>query len=100
MFRRLETPPTETVEIIIEGRKQIAAAGDTVAAALLVSGLSPPYTRTTPVSAAPRAPLCLMGVCYECLVVIDGRPNQRACQVEVRDGMRVDRQHGPGELAT
>ena len=100
MFRRLETPPTEPVEIIIDGRKQIAAVGDTVAAALLVSGLSPPYTRTTPVSAAPRAPLCLMGACYECLVVIDGKPNQRACQVVVRDGMRVERQHGPGELAT
>jgi predicted molibdopterin-dependent oxidoreductase YjgC len=100
MFRRLEISTSEPVEIIIDGRKQVAAAGDTVAAALLVSGLSPPYSRTTPVSAAPRAPLCLMGVCYECLVVIDGRPNQRACQVEVRDGMCIERQHGPGELAT
>ena len=42
--------------------------------------------------AAPRAPFCMMGACFECLVEIDGRANQRACQVRVRGGMRVRRQ--------
>jgi predicted molibdopterin-dependent oxidoreductase YjgC len=36
----------------------------------------------------------MMGVCFDCLVVIDGRPNQQACMVTVRDGMRVERQQG------
>ncbi|MEZ5620583.1 MAG: (2Fe-2S)-binding protein [Burkholderiaceae bacterium] len=40
-------------------------------------------------SRAPRAPMCLMGVCFDCLVEIDGRPNVQACMVEVREGMRV-----------
>ena len=39
----------------------------------------------------------MMGVCFECLVVIDGVPNQQACMIEARDGMRIERQLGPCE---
>jgi predicted molibdopterin-dependent oxidoreductase YjgC len=35
-----------------------------------------------------------MGVCFDCLVVVDGRPNVRACMTWVADGMRVSRQDG------
>ena len=73
-------------------------AGETVAAAVLASGLG--HTRTTPVSDTPRAPFCLMGVCYECLMVINGQPNQRACRKVVDEGMTIERQHGLGELST
>jgi predicted molibdopterin-dependent oxidoreductase YjgC len=38
----------------------------------------------------------MMGVCFECLVEIDGRPNQQACMTRVREGMRVRRQQGDG----
>ena len=63
-----------------------ARAGDTVAAALLAAGLD--HCRTTPVSGAPRAPYCMMGVCFECLVTIDGVGNRQGCLVPVREGMR------------
>jgi predicted molibdopterin-dependent oxidoreductase YjgC len=37
-----------------------------------------------------------MGICFDCLVQVDGRLNQRACQVEVVEGMRVQTQRGAG----
>ena len=98
MFKRLDDNPGFFVTISIEGRPVEVPAGETVAAAVLASGLG--HTRTTPLSDAPRAPFCLMGVCYECLMVIDGLPNQRACRVRVRAGMTIERQHGTGALAT
>jgi predicted molibdopterin-dependent oxidoreductase YjgC len=94
MFKRLDSNPEKRVTITIDGTPFEAVAGETVAAAVLVSGMG--YTRTTPVSDSPRAPFCLMGVCYECLMVIDGQPNRRSCQEIVVAGMRIERQHGPG----
>ena len=59
MFKRLaETGPT--LRLTVDGRSVTARAGDTVAAALLAGGIR--HCRTTPVSGAPRAPYCLMGV--------------------------------------
>lgn len=98
MFRRLDETPDERVTITIDGQPFEVSAGETVAAAVLASGIG--HTRTTLVSATPRAPFCLMGVCYECLMVIDGRPNRRACRERVREGMRIERQQGPGTLPT
>ena len=57
-------------------------------------------TRRCP--AQPRAPLCLMGVCFDCLVEVDGRQNVQSCMVEVRDGMQVRLPHGarrPGDAS-
>lgn len=97
MFRRLQLEPgAATVTLTIEGRPVEARAGDTVAAALFAAGVS--HCRTTPVSGAPRAPYCMMGVCFECLVTIDGVGNRQGCLTRVRDGMRVELQHGRREL--
>jgi predicted molibdopterin-dependent oxidoreductase YjgC len=98
MFKRLHDNPGNLVTVIIDGRSVEVPAGETVAAAVLTSGMG--HTRTTPLSDSPRAPFCLMGVCYECLMVIDGQPNRRACRARVRDGMTIERQHGTGTLAT
>ena len=68
------------------------AVGRNLAAALLAANAG--HTRTTPVSGAKRAPFCMMGTCFECLVEIDGLPNQQACMIRVREGMRVRRQDG------
>ena len=95
MFRRLDSDGGEPVTVTINGQPVQVRRGETVAAAVLAQGLT--HTRTTPVSGAPRAPLCLMGVCYECVMVIDGRPNQRACMETVREGMRIECQQGAGE---
>jgi D-hydroxyproline dehydrogenase subunit gamma len=97
MFRRLPNLGGETVNFTIDGRSATARLGDTVAAALLASGME--SCRTTPVSGAPRAPYCMMGVCFECLVTIDGIGNRQACLIPARDGMRVDTQSGARAIA-
>jgi predicted molibdopterin-dependent oxidoreductase YjgC len=96
MFKRLDENPAETVSITIDGTQFDVPAGETVAAAVLASGVW--QTRTTVVSGSPRAPFCLMGVCYECLMVIDGKPNQRACREVVNDGMRIESQDAAGQI--
>jgi D-hydroxyproline dehydrogenase subunit gamma len=92
MFRRPPDVAGATVTIAVDGRPVTARAEDSVAAALVAAGLG--ACRTTPVSGAPRGPYCMMGVCFDCLVEIDGVPNRQGCMVAVRDGMRIRRQRG------
>jgi predicted molibdopterin-dependent oxidoreductase YjgC len=97
MFQRLPDAAGERVSFTIDGRPAEALAGDTVAAALMANGVQ--TCRTTPVSGAPRAPYCMMGVCFDCLVTIDDAGNRQGCQVTVRPGMRVETQRGARETA-
>lgn len=95
MFRRLPDPHSRAVHFTFEGEALTAHSGDSVAAALLGAGIG--HSRTTPKSGTARAPYCMMGVCFECLIEINGVPNRQGCLVEVRDGMAVRRQQGaPG----
>ncbi len=94
MFKQLVNENIEKLQITLNGQKILVPAGTTVAAAALSQGLR--ATRTTPVSGVQRAPFCMMGVCYECLMVIDGKANQRACVTFVEDGMEIDCQQGVG----
>jgi sarcosine oxidase subunit alpha len=94
MFKRLDDSG-ETVRLTVDGQPVSARAGDTVAAVMLVAGLG--RFRTTPVSDSPRAPYCLMGVCFDCLVTIDGVGSRQACLVPVRAGMAVETQLGKRE---
>jgi len=96
MFQRL-SEPQDPVTFDFEGETVTAEAGDTVAAALLAHGIG--HTRSAVVSGARRAPHCLIGACFECLVEIDGRPNRQACLTTVRAGMHVRRQDGPARVA-
>ncbi|MEX2643347.1 MAG: (2Fe-2S)-binding protein [Acetobacterales bacterium] len=96
MFRRRSEAGGTPVTFTFEGETVEARAGDSVAAAIAVAGGWP--TRTTPVSGAPRAPYCMMGVCFDCLMVIDGEPDRQACMVEVRQDMDVRRQQGAAAL--
>lgn len=97
MFRRLHDDARPAVTIHLDGEAIPAREGDTVAAAMLAAGID--QTRTTPVSGAPRLPFCMMGVCFDCLMEIDGLPNRQACMVRVRDGMQVRRQVGARAVA-
>jgi predicted molibdopterin-dependent oxidoreductase YjgC len=90
-----ETPP-RSVTLQFEGRPLAAPEGVSVAAALLLGGAGP--FRTTPVTSAPRAPFCMMGVCFDCLVEVDGAPNRQACLTPVREGMVIRRQDGAPAL--
>jgi predicted molibdopterin-dependent oxidoreductase YjgC len=96
-FRSLVPPDASprgepTVRLHFDGRAMQAPAGCSVAAALLANGVS--TFRTTPVSGAPRAPYCMMGACFDCLVEIDGQPNRQSCLVAVAEGMQVKTQAG------
>ena len=80
------------VRIEFEGETFQVPEGISVAAALLSKGRG--AFRTSIVGGAPRAPYCMMGICFECLVEVDSRPNQQACMLTVREGMVVRRQRG------
>ena len=75
------------VRIRINGRPHTAYASESVHAALLAAGYR--VLRKTGKAGHPRGFFCGMGVCYDCLVTIDGVPNQRACMTLVTDGMEV-----------
>ncbi|CAM4135213.1 (2Fe-2S)-binding protein [Bordetella tumulicola] len=86
------TPVTFT----FDGTPLQAAPEISVAAALFLHGVD--ACRDTPAGNVPRGPFCMMGVCYDCLVTIDGRPNQQACMTRVCEGMRITRQQGAREV--
>lgn len=95
MFKTMPLPLTEQrplVHIFVEGEEVAAREGETLAVALLNARVVP--FRRTPVSGSPRAPLCLMGMCFECLVEVDGAQNVQSCMVQVRAGMQVRLTYG------
>jgi len=77
---------TDAVRIEVDGVAHQVDSGISVAAALLQLGCE--TFRAHPVSQARRAPYCMMGVCFECLVATDDG-QQRACMLRVRDGLKV-----------
>lgn len=81
-----QTPITKEIEI--NGQPVQAQAGQSVAAALLAAGVR--VFRHTPTGDEPRSLFCGMGTCFECLVTIDGVPNQRACMTLVQPGMKIN----------
>ena len=80
-----------------DGEHIVAFRGETVAAALLAAGRR--TLRVTAVTGTPRGVFCGMGVCFDCLVVIDGEPSRRACVTFVAEGMNVETQVGYGDRA-
>ena len=91
LFQAL-SPVENSVRIEFEGASLAVPAGVSLAAALLASGVT--YTRESAVNGRLGAPFCMMGVCFECLVEVDGQANCQACLLPVRAGMRVRRQRG------
>jgi len=91
MFRKLPEPAGLTVTVTVDGDALRVPASLSAAAVVLLHG---GVSRTTPVSGSPRAPYCMMGVCFDCLMEIDGVQNRQACLVQVADGMRINAQGG------
>ncbi len=91
MFQPRPHSGAAMIEVVVEGRRVAVAEGASAAAAFLLAGFR--GIRETP-KGSPRAPYCMMGVCFECLAEIDGVPNRQSCMVEVRPGMRIRRQFG------
>ena len=93
MLSRIEAG---TLFITFDGVPIAARAGDSAAAALIAAGVV--ATRRTAVSGAARGAYCMMGACFECLAVVDGRPSVQLCMVTVQDGMRIETQVGGADL--
>lgn len=91
MFKRLEDGAGPAISMTFDGTELRAVEGEPLAVALLAAGIS--TTRESPVSGHPRAPYCMMGACYDCLVRIDGRTVQ-ACMIPASDGLVVERPAG------
>ncbi|MGY4474579.1 (2Fe-2S)-binding protein [Bradyrhizobium sp. USDA 3364] len=96
MFKRIDQDNRPRVQIFVDGAAIEARQGDTVSSALLASGRD--VRRATAVSGAPRLPYCMMGVCFDCLVTIDGVGNRQGCLVPVADGMQIEIQKGKREI--
>lgn len=82
------------IEIVVDGLPVRAFEGESVAVALLAKGRR--ALRTTARRGEARGMYCSVGVCFDCVMTIDGRPNVRTCQTPVRAGMRIDSQRGEG----
>lgn len=102
MFKRVASTAnshkSHWLNISIDGMDINVREGETVAAAVMLLNDSP-YRRTL-ISGAARAPYCLMGVCFECLVTIDGVKDRQACMVQVAEGMVVQRQLKAADIAS
>jgi D-hydroxyproline dehydrogenase subunit gamma len=76
---------SESFAIVVNGKAVEASADISVAAALMQAGI--PCRRS--VRGEPRAPLCGMGICFECAATVNGEPLRRTCQVMCRPGMEI-----------
>jgi len=97
LFRPISAATEPFIDVEFDGRPLKVPGQGSVASALLAAGVS--RFRSTPVSGAPRAPYCMMGVCFECLLEIDGVPNAQACLLQVQPGMKIRSQEGARHAA-
>ena len=97
MFRKLHEARGEVLTVYVDSLPVVAEADESVATVLLRQAEI--WTRTTPISGAPRAPYCMMGVCFDCLATVDCVTSVQTCLALVRDGMRIDRQRGRPDVA-
>lgn len=84
------------IEFLLDGETVRCPEGLTVAAALQRLGRR--ADRTTPRRGSPRSLFCGMGLCFDCVLIVDGRPGVRSCLEPVRPGMRVATQRGATRL--
>jgi D-hydroxyproline dehydrogenase subunit alpha len=90
-------PAAEPVRFFFDARPVEGFQGESLAAALTAAGILG-LRRTD--KGAPRGVFCGMGVCFDCLVTVDGRPGQRACLTKVEAGLQVRSQLPAEAIAT
>ncbi|MER7822870.1 (2Fe-2S)-binding protein [Streptomyces sp. NPDC096097] len=86
--------PASRFTVDLDGRELPAQEGQSIAAVLWGAGIL--AWRTTREGGAPRGAFCGIGSCYDCLVTVNGHPNQRACLLPARPGDSVTTQEGTG----
>jgi len=95
MFRR-SSQEEAIVTVFVDGQPIRGRQGDSVAALLLANGQA--ACRTTAVSGAERGPFCMMGICFDCLVTIDGSSNRQGCMAPLQEGMHIETGLGKTEV--
>jgi len=81
-----------SLEFTFDDQTIAAISGQSIGAALLAANQR--TLRKTRFNNKDRGVFCGIGVCFDCLVVVDGVANQRACLIEAKPGMKVQRQVG------
>jgi aerobic-type carbon monoxide dehydrogenase small subunit (CoxS/CutS family) len=76
------------ISFIFNGEKFSGAQGQSVAAALIANGQR--ELRRTRFGEKPRSIFCGIGICFDCVVTINGVANQRACLIEISSDMKVE----------
>ena len=76
------------IAVTIDGQTALAFEGETVAAVLSAQGIRT-FRRTSRLGQG-RGIFCGMGICYDCLVTIDGMSSIRACMTPVAPGMAIE----------
>ena len=87
--------PDELIEIEFNGRSLHAAPTQTLLAALWDA--TPPTLHVTAHTSEPRSAFCGIGLCFDCVALVNGTPNVRTCMTVVEPGMVVETQTDPGQ---
>lgn len=98
MFRKINPSSAQPLTLTIDGQTVTAESGETVAAVLMRQ--SEPTCRKTPVYGSPRAPFCMMGVCFDCMAIVDGLSSTQTCLITVNQDMCVERLLGRPSVAS
>ena len=85
----------DSFQMEVDGAPTLAHHGETVGSVMLAGGKR--VLRSTRKEGSPRGLFCGIGVCYDCLVMVDGRANVRACMTRAMPDMKVRTQQGMGE---
>ncbi len=80
------------ITFTFNGEELSAHLGQSVAAALIAN--QERITRLTRFDKKPRGLFCGIGVCFDCLITIDGERNLRSCITPLRQGMVIEVQDG------
>lgn len=84
---QVKSDPPAVGEILVDGRQYPIHEGDTIGSCLMRAGiLRLRHSMTGEV----RGIFCGIGICNDCLIVVDGQPNVRACQVDASPGVRIE----------
>lgn len=80
-----------SITITLDGRPVTGRCGQTVAGVMLAAGIQ--QWRRTSVGGTPRGVFCGIGVCFDCIVTVNGMRDVRACLRRAQDGDVVVAQH-------
>ena len=86
----MSTAANRDLAFTFNGESFKGVEGQSIAAALMATGVR--ELRKTRFDEEPRLIFCGIGICFDCVVVVDGVANQRACLVEITDGAKIESQ--------